>query len=143
MGRNVLNSDHHLTRKAKTWDLWSITSITTLLRDIERAGVCLRRWDTRVPKFRLNAGNLHAERLPNLWVSERNYAVCCVVETHPPQTPAVVVRLAGQNLNGVLLNRSSSVCTVRFRQKDAYAPARAGFEAAANLFTVTQWPAAA
>lgn len=143
VGHNVLNSDQHLTRKVKTWDLWSITGVTTLLADIEHAVVCLRRWDARPPHFRLNRGDLNDQRLPNLWISGRNYAVCCEIDTRPPRPPAVVIRLARQNLNRARLNRSASVCTVEFRQKDDYAPARAGFETAANLFTVTQWPAAA
>ena len=144
VGNNALNGSHRLTRTEKTWGLWWVTAGTTLLHEVERAGVCIRRWHGRNPRFRLNAGALNGEQLPNVWISERKLAVCCVIETRPRPTPAATfIRLAGQDLNRARLNRSASACTVQFRQKDDYAEARAGFTAAANLFTVTQWPAAA
>ena len=144
VGRNALNSDYHLTRRVKTWDRWSITSATALLQEIERAGVALRRWETRTPRFRVNTGALNDERLPNLWASERKLAVSCGIETRPHEGPsATVIRLSGQRLNRARLDRSTPACTVEFRKKDHYAPAQAGFEAAANLFTATRWPTTA
>ena len=144
VGSNALNGSHRLTRTRKTWGLWWITAGTRLLHEVARAGVCIRRWHGRHPRFRLNAGTLNAEQLPNVWVSERKLAICCVVETRPKPIPApTFIRLAGQDLNRARLSRSAPRCTVQFRQKDDYAEARAGFAAAANLFTVTQWPAAA
>ena len=74
VNHNALNTDFHLTRKNKTWGWWRITDGTTLMQDIERAAVCVSRWHGRSPRFRLNTGNLNAERLPNLWVSERRAA---------------------------------------------------------------------
>ncbi len=144
LGHNALNGSHRLTRTQKTWGLWWVTAAATLLQEVTWAGVCIRRWHGRRPRFRLNASALNGEQLPNVWISERKLAVCCVVETRPRPTPAATfIRLAGQDLNRARLNRSAPACRVGFRQKDDYAEARAGFAAAVNLFTVTQWPAAA
>ena len=144
VGSNVLNGEHRLTLAQKTWNLWSVTAGATLLHEVERAGVSIRRWHGRNPRFQLNASALNGEQLPNVWVSERKLALCCVIETRfRPAPAAAFTRLAGQNLNHARLNRSAPACTFGFRQKDDYAEARAGFEAAVNLFTVTQWPAAA
>ena len=119
VNHNALNTDYHLTRKNKTWGLWRITDGTTLLQDIERAAVCLSRWHGRTPRFRLNSVPLNSDRLPNLWISERKYAVCCEIDTEPPpDSTTPVVRLAGQDLNRSRLNRSTSTCRIKFRQKD-------------------------
>ena len=144
LGNNTLNGSHRLTRTEKTWGLWGVTAGTALLHEVEWAGVCIRRWHGRNPRFRLNGSVLNGEQLPNVWISERRLAICCVVDTRAAPTPAApFIRLAGQNLNRSRLNRSTSACAVQFRQKDDYAEAQAGFSAAANLFTVTQWPVAA
>ena len=67
-----------------------------------------------------------------------------MIETWARPAPAApFIRLAGQDLNRARLNRSAPACRFGFRQKDDYAEARAGFAAAANLFTLTQWPAPA
>jgi len=119
VNHNALNTDYHLTRKNKTWGLWRITDGTTLLQDIERAGVCLSRWHGRTLRFRLNSVPLNSDRLPNLWISERKFAVCCGVDTKPtPDTTTPVVRLAGQDLNRSRLNQSAPACKIKFRQKD-------------------------
>ena len=119
VNHNALNTDYHLTRKNKTWGWWRITDGTTLMQDIERAAVCVSRWHGRSPRFRLNTGNLNAERLPNLWVSERRAAFCCEIETKPAVEPGVsFIRLAGQDLNRSRLNRSAQPCRIKFRQKD-------------------------
>ena len=144
VNHNALNTDYHLTRKNKTWGLWRITDGTTLLQDIERAAVCLSRWHGRTPRFRLNSVPLNSDRLPNLWISERKYAVCCEIDTEPlPDSTTPVVRLAGQvltnpqdsgfgrpqaapeggapwtaRINRSRLNRSTSTCRIKFRQKD-------------------------
>jgi len=119
VGHNALNTDYHLTRKNKTWGWWRITDGTTLLQDVERAAVCISRWHGRVPRFRLNAGNLNEERLPNLWVSERRASFCCEIATKPQEAPAdAFIRFAGQDLNRSRLNRSRAACRVKFRQKD-------------------------
>ena len=119
VNHNALNTDYHLTCKNKTWGWWRITDGTTLMQDIERAAVCVSRWHGRSPRFRLNTGNLNAERLPNLWVSERRAAFCCEIETKPAVEPGVsFIRLAGQDLNRSRLNRSAQPCRIKFRQKD-------------------------
>ncbi len=144
VGSNALNGSHRLTRTEKTWGLWWVTAGNALLHEVERAGVCIRRWHGRNPRFRLNGSALNGEQLPNVWISERRLAICCTVDTQAePTQAATFIRLAGQDLNRARLNRSAPACTVQFRQKDDYAEAQAGFTAAANLFTVTQWPAAA
>ena len=144
VGHNALNGSHRLTRINKTWGLWWVTAGATLLHEVERAGVCIRRWHGRSPRFRLNGSTLNGEQLPNVWVSERKLAICCEIETRPRPTPApTFIRLAGQDLNQARLNCSAPACRAGFRQKDDYAEARAGFAAAVNLFTVTQWPVAA
>ena len=144
VGHNALNGSHRLTRTQKTWGLWWVRAGATLLHEVERAGVSIRRWHGRRPRFRLNVGTLNGEQLPNVWISQRKLALCCAIETSfSPGPTAIFIRLAGQNLNQARLNRSAPACTVGFRQKDDYAEARAGFTAAVNLFTVTQWPTAA
>jgi len=92
VNHNALNTDFHLTRKNKTWGWWRITDGTTLMQDIERAAVCVSRWHGRSPRFRLNTGNLNAERLPNLWISERRAAFCCEIETKPAVEPSEAVQ---------------------------------------------------
>ena len=144
LGNNALNGSHRLTRTEKTWGLWWVTAGTALLHEVERAGVCIRRWHGRHPRFRLSGSALNGEQLPNVWISDRRLAISCVVDTRPgPSQAASFIRLAGQNLNRSRLNRSTSACAVQFRQKDDYAAAQVGFTAAANLFTVTQWPVVA
>ncbi len=141
VNHNALNSNYHLTRKNKTWGCWRITAGTTLMQDVEHAAVCISRWHGRRPRFRLNSGNLNDERLPNLWISERRASFCCEIDTTPQQAPAgVFIRLSGQDLNRSRLNHSTSACRIRFKQKDDYAEAQAGFEAVANFFYITQWP---
>ena len=156
VGDHALNADYHLTRKVKTGNRWSITSGTLLRQGFEGAGVLLRRWHQRRERFRLNGPALNGQALPNVWVSQRKRAIGCEIETRP--RPAVaVIRLAGLELTRQDLTRPdvvpprgglnrarlprAPVCRVLFGQKDHYAPAQAGFEAAANRFTVTQWPA--
>ena len=144
VGNNALNGSRRLTRTEKTGGLWWVTAGTTLLHEVERAGVSIRRRHGRKPRFRLNASPLNGEQLPNVWISERKLAICCVIETRDRPAPAApFIRLAGQDLNRARLNRSAPACRFGFRQKDDYAEARAGFAAAANLFTLTQWPAPA
>jgi phage tail-like protein len=143
VNHNALNTDYHLTRKNKTWGLWRITHGTTLMQEVEHAAVCISRWHGRRPRFRLNTGSLNDQRLPNLWISERRASFCCEIDTNPQETlTGAFIRLAGQDLNRSRLNRSTSACRVKFRQKDDYAEALAGFDTAENLFTVTQWPTA-
>jgi len=52
------------------------------------------------------------------------------------------MRLGSMPLNGSGFRRSKPCLRWRFRQRDDHAQATAGFEAAANQYTVTQWPAA-
>lgn len=119
VNHNALNTDYHLTRKNKTWGWWRITDGTTLMQDVEHAAVCISRWHGRTPRFRLNAGNLNDERLPNLWFSERRAAFCCEIDTKASEPPVdAFIRLAGQNLNRSRLNRSATACRIKFRQKD-------------------------
>jgi hypothetical protein len=52
------------------------------------------------------------------------------------------MRLGLMPLNAAGFRISKPSLRWRFRQKDDHAEAQAGFEAAANRYTVTQWPAA-
>lgn len=119
VSHNALNTDYHLTLKNKTWAWWCITDGTTLFQDVERAAVCISRWQGRSPCFRLNTGNLNGERLPNLWVSERRASFCCGIDTQPVITPEQeFISFTGQELNRARLNRSATPCRIKFRQKD-------------------------
>ncbi len=119
VNHNSLNTDYHLTRKNKTWGWWQITSGTTLLQDVERAGTCISRWHARDQRFRLNSVPLNTEKFPNLWVSERKLAICCDVDTRREiETGVPYIRFAGENLNRSRLNQSGVPCRIKFRQKD-------------------------
>jgi len=52
------------------------------------------------------------------------------------------MRLGLMPLNAAGFRVSKPCLRWRFRQKDEHAEVQAGFEAAANQYTVTQWPTA-
>lgn len=140
VGRRLLNSDYRLTKKQTTWSCWHITQQSTLRQGFESAGVIINRWHGRTPGHKLNGFALNAERLLHVELSERRLSFVCEVETQEPGTKPVVFRLVRQHLNRAKLTHSTRSCRIVFRQKDLIESEAAGFTAAANLYTVTQWP---
>lgn len=141
VSHNTLNSGYKLTYKEKTWGLWRIVCQSTLFHDVERAGTCVTRWLARKPCFKLNSGILNAENLANLWINEDKAGFTCEVDTGSDRGPLrSFLRTCRQRLNGSGLKHAQPACHVLFRQKDFYAFAQAGFDRAANLYTVLQWP---
>lgn len=142
VGRRLLNSDHRLTKRQTTWSYWQITHQSTLRQGFERAGVIINRWHGRTPGHKLNGFVLNVERLLSVELSERRFAFMCEIETEEPGEKPVVLRLVREHLNRSKLARSTRSCRIVFRQTDLTESAAAGFTAAANLYTVTQWPEA-
>jgi len=142
VGRRLLNSDCRLTKRQTTWSYWEITHQSTLLQGFEKAGVVINRWHGRTSGHRLNGFVLNAERLLNVELSERRLAFECEVRTTESGAKPVVFRLVREHLNRSKLVRSTRSCKFTFRQRDLTESAVAGFSAAANLYTVTQWPEA-
>ncbi len=141
VSHNTLNSGYKLTYKEKTWGLWRVSCHSTLMQDIERAGVRVTRWLGRRPCFKLNAGVLNGGSLANLWISESKVAFTCEVDTGSYHGPVrTALRTSRQHLNRSRLNHAQPACHVLFRQRDFCAYAQAGFTRAANLYTVLQWP---
>jgi len=140
VGRRLLNSDYRLTKRQTTWSYWQITHQSTLLQGFERAGVIVNRWHGRSPGHKLNGFVLSADRLIGVELSERRLQFECDVDTQEPGAKPAVFRLVRQHLNRSKLARSTRSCRLVFRQKDMSRSDTAGFEAAANLYTVTQWP---
>lgn len=142
VGRRLLNSDYRLTKRQTTWAFWQVTCQSTLSQGFEQAGVIINRWHGRTSGHKLNGFVLNAERLLNVELSERRLAFVCEVETMEPGAKPVVFRLVREHLNRSKLARSTGSCRFTFRQRDLTESAVAGFSAATNLYTVTQWPEA-
>lgn len=140
VGRRLLNSDYGLTKRQTTWSQWQITHQSTLDQGFERAGVIINRWHGRSLGHKLNGFVLSVDRLIGVELSERRLQFECDVDTQEPGAKPAVFRLVRQHLNRSRLARSTRSCRFVFRQKDMSGSDTAGFEAAANLYTVTQWP---
>lgn len=140
VGRRLLNSEHRLTKRQTTWSYWQITHQSTLTQGFESAGVIINRWHGRSLGHRLNGFVLSADRLIGVELSQRRLQLECDVETAEPGPRPVVFRLVRQHLNRSKLARSTRSCRFVFRQRDLAGSAAAGFKAAANHYTVTQWP---
>lgn len=140
VGRRLLNSDYRLTRKQTTWSHWNVIQQSTLRQGFESAGVIINRWHGRTPGHKLNDFALNAERLLCVELSERRLSFVCEVETEEPGAKPIVFRLVREHLNHSKLTHSTRSCRIAFRQRDLTESAAAGFTAAANLYTVTQWP---
>lgn len=140
VGRRLLNSDYRLTKRQTTWSQWQITQQSTLHQGFESAGVIINRWHGRTPGRKLNGFVLNTERLLHVELSERRLSFVCEVETEEPGAKSVVFRLVRQHLNRSKLAHSTRSCRIVFRQRDITESSAAGFTAAANLYTVTQWP---
>jgi len=140
VGRRLLNSEHRLTKRQTTWSYWQITHQSTLTQGFESAGVIINRWHGRSLGHRLNGFVLSADSLIGVELSQRRLQLECDVETAEPGPRPVVFRLVRQHLNRSKLAHSTRSCRFVFRQRDLAGSAAAGFAAAANLYTVTQWP---
>ena len=140
VGRRLLNSDYRLTKRQTTWSCWQITQQSTLTQGYESAGVIINRWHGLVSGHKLNGIALNSERLVNVELSERRLQFECDVDTQEPGAKPVIFRLVREHLNRSMLARSTGSCRFVFRQKDMSGSDTAGFAAAANLYTVTQWP---
>jgi len=142
IGRRLLNSDHRLTKRQTTWSYWQITHQSTLVQGFERAGAIVNRWHGRASSSKLNGFALNVKRLLGVELSERRLAFACEIQTEEPGGKSIVFRLAREHLNRTKLAHSTRSCRIVFRQRDLAESAAAGFTAAANLYTVTQWPEA-
>ena len=142
VGRRLLNSDYRLTKRQTTWSHWQVTQQSTLRQGFESAGVIINRWHGRTPGHKLNGFVLNVERLLSVELSERRLALTCEIETEEPGAKPIVFRFVRERLNRSRLARSTRSCRIVFRQRDLTGSAAAGFTAAANLYTVTQWPEA-
>lgn len=140
VGRRLLNSDYRLTKRQTTWSHWHITQQSTLRQGFESAGVIINRWHGRTPGHKLNDFVLNSERLLCVELSARRLSLVCEVETEEPGAKPIVFRLVREHLNRSKLAHSTRSCRAMFRQQDLADSAAAGFSAAANLYTVTQWP---
>ena len=140
VGRRLLNSEYRLTKRQTTWSYWQITHQSTLTQGYESAGVIINRWHERVLGRKLNGFVLSADRLIGIELSQRRLQLECDVETAEPGPRPVVFRLVRQHLNRSKLAHSTRSCRFVFRQRDLAGSAAAGFTAATNLYTVTQWP---
>jgi len=140
VGRRLLNSDYRLTKKQTTWSCWQITHQSTLTQGYESAGVIINRWHGRSLGHKLNVFVLSTDRLSGVELSERRLQLECDVQTTEPGPKPAILRLVRQHLNRSKLARSTRSCRFVFRQKDMSGSDTAGFAAAANLYTVTQWP---
>lgn len=142
VGRRLLNSDYRLTKRQTTWSHWNVIQQSTLRQGFESAGVIINRWHGRTPRHKLNGLVLNAERLLGVELSERRLAFVCEVETEEPGAKPIVFRFVREHLNRSKLAHSTRSCRSVFRQRDLTESLAAGFTAAANLYTVTQWPEA-
>lgn len=140
IGRRLLNSDYRLTKRQTTWAFWHVTCQSTLSQGFEHAGVIINRWHGRTSGHKLNGFILNAKQLLNVELSERRLAFTCEVLTTEPGARPIVFRLVREHLNNSKLAHSTRSCRFIFRQKDLIESTSAVFTAAANLYTVTQWP---
>lgn len=142
VGGRILNSDHRLTKRQTTWSQWRITHQSTLTQGFDGAGVIINRWHGRTAGHKLNAFVLNAKRLLDVELSERRLSFTCDVETDQPSKRPVILRLVRERLNRCKIAHSTRSCRVVFRQRDLGSSVAAGITAAANLYTVTDWPEA-
>ena len=123
------------------------------------------RWRARRPGFSLNGRRLNGTELTDAHVTEARASFELVVDTGAPRRRRIEtlllnrrrlnhtglrlsvdrtrpMRLGMMPLNAAGFRASRPCLRWRFRQRDDHAPVQAGFEAAANLYTVTRWPTA-
>lgn len=118
VGRRKLNRDWHLTQKRKSWCTWVITNSVTMFQDIERAGVCIFRWQKRRPGFHLNAHKLNTMLLVNVWNNEKKQIMSCEIEISRDFHSKRNIKLKDGKLNKNRIGHSKPACHVIFRQKD-------------------------
>jgi len=133
--------------------------------EVSAAWDIVDRWRARRPGFSLNGRTLNGTELTDAYVTEARASFELDVDTGIPRRRRVETLVLGNRrlnhtglrlsvdrtrpmrlglmpLNAAGFRISKPSLRWRFRQKDDHAEAQAGFEAAANRYTVTQWPAA-
>jgi hypothetical protein len=123
------------------------------------------RWRARRPGFSLNSRTLNSTEITDACITEARASFELTVDTGIPRRRRVEtlllnnrrlnhtglrlsvdrtrpMRLGLMPLNGSGFRLSEPGLRWRFRQKDDHAEVQAGIDAAANQYTVTQWPAA-
>jgi len=133
--------------------------------EVQEAYDIVDRWRARRPGFSLNGRRLNGTELTDAYVTEARASFELVVDTGAPRRRRIEtlllnrrrlnhtglrlsvdrtrpMRLGMMPLNAAGFRASRPCLRWRFRQRDHHAPVQAGFEAAANLYTVTRWPTA-
>jgi phage tail-like protein len=125
LNRSKLNGPDPLTQREIASTLFLVALATYGRQGFESAAVCIRRWQARMPGFRLNQSHLNDDHLVYAWVSERVAAICCSISVDDPPVPIpVAFRLNKDVLNhGLLGGFRDKECRVRFRKGDFFADA--------------------
>ena len=164
LGQAKLNSDVALDaiRAGKCKILFTVSA--GCHADVTAAADLLNRWPHRSPVFRLNANALNNRYITDANLTGERAALevyvdtgdhrCCRIETlklngRPLNTTGLrlsVDRTRPMRINRMQVNqagfrRSQPSYRWLFRQQDLLTENQAGFEAAANNYRVTQWPA--
>ena len=164
LGRARLNGDVVLDaiRAGKSKILFTVSAGCSA--DVTAAADLLNRWPHRSPVFRLNANALNNRYLTDANLTGERAALEVYVDTGDHRGHRVeTLKLNGRPLNttGLRLSvdrtrpmrinrmrvnqagfrRSRPSYRWLFRQQDLHTENQAGFEAAANNYRVTQWPA--
>ncbi|MHB1461997.1 MAG: phage tail protein [Armatimonadota bacterium] len=147
LGQRKVNSGYKLTKKQTTWSYWGVTQQCALTQGFTGAGVIINRWHARTASNKLGCFVLGADKIKRVELSERRLQLEGDVDVGLHMgllgDKAVISRLSRlsrMHLNRSKLSHASRSYRFGFRQIDISGFAAPGIEAAANLYTVTQWP---
>jgi len=165
VGHSRLGRDDKVSGAAVGRHLFITAYADSQWSEVSGAWDIVDRWRARRPGFTLNNKALNVAELTDAYVTEARASFEMDVDTGIPRRRRVETLLLNRrrlNHTGLLLSvdrtrpmrlgsmplnasgfRKSKPCLRwRYRQRDDHAEATTGFEAAANQYTVTQWPAA-
>ncbi len=150
LGQHKVNFGYKLTKKQNTWSYWGVTQQCVQTQGFTGAGVIINRWHGRTAGNKLGCFVLGTDKIKRVELSRRRLQLECEVDVGLHMGPlgdkAVISRLSClSRLTRTHLNRSKLAhadLSYRFvfRQIDISGFVAPGIEAAANLYTVTQWP---
>ena len=116
VGRNGLNTDWHLTVKAKAHELWAVHTGHSVRHEPSQAGLLWNRWHAPRRGFRVGCHALNQERMQNVQLRETRSGFSGAVDTQRPN-PLTSFRLGADGL-GARFGSFAPASHVVFRQKD-------------------------
>lgn len=118
VGRNGLNTDWHLTVKAKVRELWGVHTGHSVRHDVSQAELLWMRWHAPRCGFRVSRHALNQGRMQNVQTWEAKTGFRGGVDTqHPDSLSHTALRLGAHRL-GTCFGSFEPASHVVFRQND-------------------------